>query len=320
MIRSIAFAAVLILVGLPGGASRAQGLPQIWLAPRDDLPRPTARFAPPVGFADLFRPGAPWQRALRHVQVFEITEFYLFHAPEERLLALFAFLRAHHVALAVALGPLHGYGRCGFHVEGYSAPGSGTAIARRVAKLGGTIDYANMDEPLFYGHYFAGPNACRASVPAIVRTAAESARQISAVFPGARIGDTEPVARIEPAVLNQWLDGFRAAYGRPLAFYHLDVQWDTDWVSRTLWQARMVQRAGVPLGVIYNGDPRTRSSLAWVESAAAHFRIVERLLGGEPQQAIFTSWTLFPRRILPESDPATLTGLILAYVTAHGLN
>ncbi len=318
MMRAIAFAAVLILVGLSGGATQAQGLPQIWLAPRDDLPRPTARFVSQTGFAELFRPGAPWQRALRHVQVFELNQFYVMHAPDATVQALFGFLRAHHVAMATAIGPLYGDGGCGFHVEGYSARGGVKALARRIAALGGTLDYANMDEPLFYGHYFGGRNACRASVPDIVRMAADAARQISAIFPGAWIGDTEPIARIEPAVLNQWLGGFRAAYGRPLAFYQLDVQWNTDWASRTLQQARTVQRAGVPLGVIYNGDPRARSSREWVQSAVANFRTVEQLLGGAPQQAIFTSWTQFPRRTLPESDPATLTSLVLRYVAAHG--
>lgn len=224
----------------------------------------------------------------------------------------------HHVALATAFGPLYGHDGCGFNVEGYSAPHMTAAIAKRIAKLGGQLDYASMDEPLFYGHFFNGRNACHASVATVARLTAEGAAEMRAVFPDVKIGDIEPMAAIAPAAVAQWLAAYRAASGRPLAFYQFDVQWNLRWQQLAIAQARTVQLAGVAVGVIYDAGPSAKTSAAWVQEAIRNDKDFERLLGAPPQQAIFASWTALPHRTLPDGNPATLTGLLLHYVRAHG--
>ncbi len=255
--RVFACLPVLLLL-LSIGRAHAQA-PQIWFAPPDDMPRRAGQTPGRTGFAELWQPGAPWQQALRHVDVFELNAFYAFHAAPDALRALFGFLRVHHVALATAFGPLYGHDGCGFNVEGYSAPHMTAAIAKRIAKLGGQLDYASMDEPLFYGHFFNGRNACHASVATLARLTAEGAAEMRAVFPDVKIGDIEPMAAIAPAAVAQWLAAYRAASGRPLAFYQFDVQWNLRWQQLAIAQARTVQLAGVAVGVIYDAGPSAKT-------------------------------------------------------------
>jgi len=48
-----------------------------------------------------------------------------------------------------------------------------------------------------------------------------------------------------------------------------------------------------------------------------HYRRIEFGLGVHPDHAVFETWVRYPHRVLPESEPGTLTNLILQYVQDH---
>jgi hypothetical protein len=197
------------------------------------------------------------------------------------------------------------------------AKGGAAPFAERIATLGGRLDYLTMDEPLWFGHFYKGRNACHETIAEVARMTALDASAIRKVFPAVQIGDTEPMATISPEVLTEWLRAYRAASGHSLAFYQLDVQWNIPWQHLAIAQARAVQHSGIQLGVIYNGSPLSRTSSAWVQGAVRNALSFERLFGRAPQQAIFATWTHLPNRTLPDTNQDTLTGLLLQYVAMH---
>ena len=75
----------------------------------------------------------------------------------------------------------------------------------------------------------------------------------------------------------------------------------------------MVASQKIPLGIIYNSTPFDTSDAAWINHAQAHFELVEGTMHIKPAQAIIETWTDFPRKMLPETSPDTLTNLVLRY-------
>jgi hypothetical protein len=119
---------------MPGGPVQAQShaanarTPEVWFAPNDDLPRPSA----PGGylnhdFPHLFEAKPAWDPK---IDVFKISlKMGSTIGPAEELTRISAFLRARHIALAVSVGtmlmdsPTPVTGECGFGVEGSNRPG-----------------------------------------------------------------------------------------------------------------------------------------------------------------------------------------------------
>ena len=69
----------------------------------------------------------------------------------------------------------------GYQAEAFNPENTSEALVRKIQSADGTSDYVAMDEPLFYGHYNAGPHAAR--WPAAAVNVAASPRQVWAVFP-----------------------------------------------------------------------------------------------------------------------------------------
>jgi hypothetical protein len=226
-------------------------------------------------------------------------------------------LRDRHVALEVGVLPLTGQGQCGFHVEGYSAAGQPLSNAKRLKAAGVDVRYFGMDEPLFYGHIFKGPNSCHSSVADIAKDVAEKFAQVRSVYPHVPWGDVEPMGIPDAAwlpTLEEWFDAFEAATGQKLAFFRVDIQWASDWRGQMKPLSALLRRKGIPLQVIYNGAGNAGSDAAWVAQATQHFKDYETSGLPRPDAAVFQSWTANPTHVLPESDPQTMTGLIEQYV------
>ena len=64
--------------------------------------------------------------------------------------------------------------------------------------------------------------------------------------------------------------------------------------------------------MIYNGNDAARSDDEWAAEAKAHYLAFEQLYPA-PQFAVFQSWVKYPTRVLPESEPATLSGIAHEY-------
>ncbi len=288
---------------------------EIWFSPRSGR-----------GYAEdfyrLFDSGAPWQKAASQVKAFELSIQLETGASDEQLKKVIDGLRERHIALALDMLPLTGRGErvapngCGFHVEGYAAALQSLAVAKRFKALGGDVVYFDMDEPLFYGHFFNGTNACHSSVDELIADVADKVKQVRGQFPEVQIGEAEPIMAVTEfglADLEKWLDAFQAATGKPLSFLRLDMDWNAQWQPQVIAVAKLLKRKGVQLQVIYNGLDRDRSDEEWTSHAVANANAFEAAV--KPEVVVIQSWATYPKRVLPETDPRTMTGLINKYLS-----
>lgn len=179
-----------------------------------------------------------------------------------------------------------------------------------------------MDEPLFYGHYFDGGNACHWPISRVAEDAAQNMAQIRAVFPRVTVGDIEPPNAIQDpnwlAATRDWIESFRRAYGEPLAFFHDDMIWHIPVTARTPQLVRLLRQENVRFGVIFNSEGQVRSDQEWLRSLEQNVREYRRAGLPEPDDIIFQSWKAFPTHVMPESDPGALTYAVNWYFTGGG--
>jgi hypothetical protein len=172
-----------------------------------------------------------------------------------------------------------------------------------------------MDEPLWFGHNFAGRNACHASIEDIAADVATKVADIRSVFPAAQVGDIEPVGVPNEhwlADLESWLAAFRGRSGENLAFVRADILWTRSWQPQMRELEHLLHRNGIPLQVIYNGDGDTDAE--WAAAAARHYVAYETSAASPPDVPVFQNWTPHPSRVLPETDTDTLTGIAWQYI------
>jgi hypothetical protein len=298
-------------------AARPAAAQKIWFSPRGG----------PTGvpdFMDLFRPDAPWQQAASHVQVLEVTGQLRTTAPDRDLIQIINDLRRRGIGLAMGMGPLSGNtyaGKpCGYNVEGYSAPGEAVAAAQRIKSLGGVIQYFTMDEPVYYGHYWGGRNACHSSIADIAKEAAEKIRRVREVFPQVQFGDVEPPQGFPPATwladLQTWFDAFHADTGQPLAYFRVELLYAEPWQQYIPPLTQLLRREGIPLQVIYdsNADAANVSDERAIAGTIANFKAYESGGRSPPDVALIQYWSKYPSHALPETDPRSATYLVNQYV------
>jgi hypothetical protein len=304
VVAGVTFVSQLHAVGAtPRGSS-----PEIWFSPPFTRDRASE-------FAGLFTPAAPWQESAAHIRVFEISGGAVRSAPEAELRGIVSDLARRQIALALGMSPLTGNERCGQGIEGYNAAGQPAYDSRRLQAAGGGATYIVMDEPLYYGHVFSGRNSCRSSITEIAGDVAQKVKEVHSVFPGAKIGDVEPVGGGGPswlADLQQWFSAYRAATGEELGFFRADIQWHRPWHGDMQALSELLHRRGVALQVIYNGNARSDS--AWIDEAAQRFKEYESGRRSLPDAVVFECWTPNPTHVLPETNSETLTGLVKRYL------
>jgi hypothetical protein len=270
----------------------------------------------------LFSAAAPWTTAASHIGVFKLYTFELDLLSDADLSNLLADLKRRHIALALewpALTP-DGCGSAG--IEGFIQTNNGASqgriYAERIRDRGGSLQYIAFDEPYYFGAFYDGPTACHWTPDKIAQNAAQSVAQIHTVFPDAIVGDIEVVPALSPA--PDWLDGYQAwvdawqrITGTPLAFFHFDVDWGSDWKPAVAALARALKMRHIPVGQIYIGSVDATSDAEWVTSAEQRWTDFETRGSPIPDQVIFQSWESFPKHVLPETDPTTFTHLIDRY-------
>ncbi len=182
-----------------------------------------------------------------------------------------------------------------------------------------------MDEPLYYGHLFAGQGTtrgCQASILQVAGDVARAVRQVRSVFPDARIGDVEPLAGLAgesgPGAVGEWLGAFEAVTGERLAFLRLDVDWRAPWPTDLGAIASVLKAKGVPLQVIFSGNDHDRSEVAWIASANDHVQAYDAANLPPPDAAVLQTWVPSPSRVLPETDETRLTGFARWHLRRHG--
>jgi hypothetical protein len=309
--------ALIAMATVPASAQGASH--KIWLAGVDPIVRPSMDPANSSDFMDLFQPNAPWGQAASHVTVFQISTQFASKASDEQLTQVITGLKRRHIALALAalmLSP--GQGGCGPGIEGYSAPRQMLAIAKRIKKLGGELQYVAMDGPFMSGHFVDAPNACHSSVTDLAKEVTDKVVQFKSVFPAVQVGDIEPVGITNPAnwvdAYMVWAKAYQDAVGEPLSFLHCDMQWHGPWQLQLRQLETRLRAAGVKVGVIYNGFGRDQTDNDWTQHAEEHLQAVESAPGLPPDQVIIQTWNRHPAHFLPETQPGTLTNLVQFYV------
>ncbi len=306
----------------------------VWLVPLHD-------------FEEMYEspPGDPsrseWNRVSKHVQIIRFNAGYINRLSDDVLAKIVEDLKRRHISIGMVVLALNWVGEeaCGKGVEGYGDPGMAKKVIQKIQNAGGTIDYIEMDEPLYFHHYANGKNCCHGTIQNTAERTAAIIKIYKSAFPNAIVGDTEPF----PAVSNQphwkaeyaeWVKSFQRQSGTPLSFLHLDFAWGNSAISTgpnhapnreaiaALAQsaAAVARENGLQVGMIYNGDGSSTSDVEWVEMAKKHMNCVENS-GIAPEQAIIETWNkrpdgqFRPANLLPVSDPGALGSLVQYYTT-----
>jgi hypothetical protein len=203
----------------------------------------------PQGWRKLFAdPNPPWPAFMDHIRV--VAAAGIMQVPDDVLAKMFAKLKQKHIAFAIeslAQSWVH-EPQCGHGVESYYDPPGARKVAEKIRAAGGQIDMVAMDEPLYYGHYYNGRDACHSSIENVAERAAAIMREYQNAFPNAMIGDIEPF----PAITNQpnwqaeykaWMQAFSRATGQNIAFLHVDINWRQDNAN---WRQSLRQIGALP--------------------------------------------------------------------------
>ncbi|MDR3707276.1 MAG: hypothetical protein P4L33_03170 [Capsulimonadaceae bacterium] len=311
---------LLSIIGLTATFAASASTPAIWFAPPlGTIVKHTGYIETP-DYMELFQPGAPWKTAATKVSVFKVGLGWTLNVSNSDLRTLFDFLKQHNMSLAVEAGVLTPSDVGGQGVEGFKDKGVLLACARRIQANGGHLRYIAMDEPIFFSTVYSGPNACHASVIETVANATSNIKALWREFPDVQVGDIEPIVGVksmkDDELADRYIDGikaFRASLGRPLAFFHADVDWRSDDYLKDVTTIRKkVLAATIPFGIIYNGSNADTTDLAWIDATARHMATIEFALG-QPADVIFQSWNSNPKKLLPEIDPSAMTSIIGRY-------
>jgi hypothetical protein len=297
----------------------AQGQ-EIWLSP--NTPDPKGRTRGVEDLLDMFRPDAPWSETGKRVGVFLLSTQFMAAVSDDDLARIVRDLDRRGIKLAIASLALNWVGEatCGQGIEGYGDAAAPMRIVEKLKRAGGALSYVAMDEPLWFGHFYSGPNACRSPVANVVQRVSTILRIYRAAFPDVRLGDVEPI----PALTSQpgwqsayadWRKEFRSAMGVEIAFLHYDVDWNAPGFADAIIEAAsFAKKHDMPFGFILNGNDRARTQTEWLRSAREHVGWIEEKLCGSPPAVVFASWVAYPERMLPETSDTTFTGLVRWYI------
>ena len=196
-------------------------------------------------------------------------------------------------------------------------------VALRLKRFGADLAYIDMDEPLWFGHFYNGvgtQQSCHNPMSEVARQTAVKMREVRQIYPQVLIGEDEPVGVPDaiapnwPEDIREWLEAYRTAMGEPMGFFHADMVWQRrGWQAILLRVEAVVRQERVSFGLIYNGTPSNPTDASWIDDAVRHFEEVEGALHIRPDQAMLQSWMDHPRAMLPETDPSALTNLVLRY-------
>lgn len=323
--------AILFCLGSCAGRAEDSSVPKIWFH-MGGMGNPNNP-APAKSWDTLFyEPDAQWPEFMDHVQVVGILTQVLGQIPDENLTKVVARLKQKHIALGVemlaqayTLPGVDSPPGCGQGVEGYYAPFATAALAAKLKRAGGTLQYIVMDEPLFFGHYYNEKNACHSSIDEVAERVAANVREYEKVFPDVVIGDGEPL----PVITSQpnwqsdyrrWLTAFQAKTGKSLAFTDIDINWGhTNWPQSLKSFASFARQIHMPMGIIYNAIPPNKimTNQEWLDDAQQNFTFIEKTLGVTPNWAVFASWVRFPGRAISDADGLGEDYLVKQYLKLH---
>ena len=297
-----------LLAGTPGSAKIPE--PEIWFNPHG-----------PVDMVNMWSDAAPWQQAAGKVQVLVVVDWWIRVATNRaQLIQMLDFAKEHHMKIdldtqSVAKLPNE---TCGGG-EGYSYPGEVAGSIQILVSLGAIVDYVDMDEPLWFGHYSTDPVDCQLSLADTISRTALIMKDAFAAYPMAHLVEIEPIPILtETPAWRSDTTAFRLGLsqqlGVPVSSMQFDVNWDDPaWEQSMLDIHGYLRENNMKLSVILDGTALNVGDTAWINAAISHFDTMEGSLHVIPEQVLFTSWNPNPAYNMPETSPTSQTWLINRY-------
>jgi hypothetical protein len=99
---------------------------------------------------------------------------------------------------------------------------------------------------------------------------------------------------------------YRATGVRP-SYVNLDINWTLDWQEVVERVTAQLHARGVRVGVVFDCDNNVASDQQCVAQSVSRFRQFAATPSLRPDNFVFQTWTAFPHRVLPETDPGAWT-------------
>lgn len=301
-------------------ASAAPPIPEIWFTPATWNIKPEGGLAyTEHDFPELLSPNAPWQHVAAHVAVLALPGNVVWSYHD--LPGLIRFIDGHHLKLALSLGTMFGGGTCGVGIEGFSKDPDFNHEAVTIARLwhdaGGTLDYAMMDSPFYFGRYYA--KDCHFDTAEIARRSGGTMRRVLEYFPNARVLDAEGPGAVADDTwlpdMKAWFPAFRAQAGHSIDSVLLDLHWHdlrpgNTWQDTTRRAVSTFSHLGIRTGLIVDaeGGPGVTDE-SWMQANREHIRDIAAGHFGL-DYLLIDQWMHHVHRNLPETDPRAYTSLI----------
>jgi hypothetical protein len=280
---------------------------------------------PAADFDDLFVPNAQWRAVAGSISVLNLSLRFVLTAPDQELQLVLAGLKSRKIELSIQAQPLTETEQCGIATESFGPPDEMAAAAKRLKEFGADLRYVVMDEPFYFGHEFPGTPQqipCHYSLEQLGEQAAHKMAPLLEAFPCVVVGDIEPFgaggsmsADTWAQQIILWHQQFRLKSRVAVRFLDADIIWETPGSAEQVAKALPTLKAhGLSTGVIYHGFPSAKSNDEWYRQALGEIQSFENHLGASPDRVSIESWNDFPRNLLPETQEATLTNLILVYL------
>lgn len=270
-------------------------------------------------FMNLFRPNAPWTRTASMIQVYGVSTQFLHRSTDDQLSTVINDLRRRHIALGMS-GEIMQASQCSQGIPGFSGIDVWRTVVDRVVRMGGKIDYVEFDEPVAFAHYniMQKNTACKYTIEELVRNIAPQIQVIKTAFPDVKFGDGEPVNGLTIGKMDdnlQFAKIFRQT-GARLSFMDADIIWyEPTFRSQLVEWRRRLHEAGILYGAYINGSPCCdKTDLQWTQHAIERYGLVTNDPAIKPDNYIFGTWMPHPSRYLPETQPGTLTSVIVQTV------
>ena len=325
-ILAATIALLLTCTSAAGGQTSPQ--PALWFHPepsRFDLAGQPTDDGGSWDFAKLFRANAPWQRALSSTSVIGIYPVWVLQATPLKLEQAIAFLNSRGLGIELETPALQATSTCGTGVEGYIPYGASLqtitlTYLNRLKSLGANVAFVKVDEPYFFGSVTPDPRSCHSTVEQIATQVSQFTALVHSVYPNAQVGDVEPIITslyapdVEHAIAR-WHATYQQVNGSPFPFFVADLDFgNPGWPTLARRMEYDTKQSGMRFGIIYIGDYQDTSDAEWVGKVEARFTAYQGRFGGRPDFVLFQSWEQHPRYCLPETNPATFTGALDAYL------
>lgn len=296
-----------------GAHAQLPAAAQLWFHPTqdwDDAKYPTKD----QDYTDLFKDTGLWPNTYATINYFGMNDHFAGNGPAAELSATFAFLNSHKVPLRVTFQMVDAYQTgCGNGIEGMlHQPTDIQAYVNHITQSGGVVAMISTDEPLWFGHYYSGPNACQFSIAQIAQQVAANVKLIRQTFPNAVFVDEEPtdVEKYAKTGDVQKFYNLLAQYGTPVQSVTLDVQWHrTGWDTHSKAFVAALNSVNIKYNVFADSWNAIKDGAQWNQDAIQNLYDWARIITTPPQAFVVASWDQYPDHVVPEFDNSALSWL-----------